>query len=781
MEKTNYKNASSTDSQEIIKDEIDLKDLWNGIFRKKKWFALTSGIVFFGSVLFTINERIFNPSFRGSFTLLINDPMDANKADKGLDSSLFLGIVDSSSEYEINTLITFLKSPVFLEPIAKEFNLSTGFLQRSISINQFSEATQRSKGILNVVLNFKNKKIGEKILTTLSEDYLKASLDQKQKRLKDGLKFLDAQAPEVQKRKDELQSQIVNFRERNKMILPEIESGTLKEQQFDLEQQIRLLNTERKKLKDVRNEIEEGTLTARGLSQELGDGLSISDFDQGLLQELINVENELAQAKSKYTSNSSIVRGLNQRLEKIQPLLLKNQLEAVDTALKLNSGNLNALKKIKEEIETQFLDQPLLIKKFENLDQELRIANENLLSLISARESFQLEMAQNAIPWRIISKPTMGSVPTKPNIKLNLFFGLIGGIIAGAIAAIIRDKKDHFFYSALEIKKEINETQLAHLPHVDIFKNLRSDQASILDILNEKLNDEKINSKKDNYQRFFFQEAFRNLYTSIRFLNTSDEVKTLLLTSSLPKEGKTLTNILLAKTLADLGVKLLLIDADLRKPQVHYRLGLNNLKGFSNLLSDPNIKVDSVKNKIKNYENWDVITGGTLPPDPTRLLGSDRFKKIINEIKKSEKYEFILIDAPPILGLSDSLLISECTDGVILLVGIGAVDRSLPKESINKIKNIGSNFYGLVTNQTIQEKIKSDNDTYAEYSNEYAYAAYASYGNTENFDSKVTLNNDIDTENSSQDNLNKEGLNNFKKALIYIKEKTNIVVDWLEK
>ena len=238
---------------------------------------------------------------------------------------------------------------------------------------------------------------------------------------------------------------IVEFREKNKIILPTNESGTLKEQKLDLEQQIIKLNTERNKLKDVRKEIEKGTLTARGLSQELGDGLTISDFDQGLLQELINVENELAQAKSKFTPNSTIVKGLNQRLEKIQPILLKNQLEAVDTALKLNLGNLEAVREIKKGIKKQFLDQPLLIKEFENLDQELAIANENLLSLISARESFQLEMAQNAIPWRIISKPTMGSIPIKPNMKSNLILGLIGGIIAGAVVAIIRDKKDHFF------------------------------------------------------------------------------------------------------------------------------------------------------------------------------------------------------------------------------------------------------------------------------------------------------------------------------------------------
>ncbi len=784
MEKTNYQNSSPS-LQDTINDEIDLKDIWNGIFRKKKWFFLTTGLVFFGSLLFTINSRVLNPIFRGSFTLLINDPMNPENSEKKFDSSIFSEIAYNSSDYEINTLIDFLKSPIFLEPIAKEFNLSFSYLKNNISIDQLSsESGKISSGILNVYLNFNNRKIGEKILINLAENYLQASLEQKQKRLNDGLKFLNAQAPEIQKKKDELQFKIVEFREKNKMILPTNEGGSLKEQQNDYQEQIRVLNTEIKKLKDVRNEIEKGTLTARGLSQELGNGLSISDFDQGLLQELINVENELAKAKSKYTSKSSIVEGLNQRLEKIQPLLLKNQLEAVDTALKLNMGNLETIKRIKKDIENQFLEQPFLIKQFQNLDQELQIANENLISLISARESFQLEMAQNNIPWKLISAPSMGSTAVKPNIKLNLILGLLGGIGIGGIVAIIRDKKDHFFYNPEEVRKDLNQTILGHLPHVDIFEKLRKEKESVIEILNKELSNENKTLEKDSYQRFFFQEAFRNLYTSIRFLNTNNEVKTILLTSSLPKEGKTLTNILLSKTLADLGVRVLLIDADLRKPQVHYRLGLNNLRGISNLLTDPNIKVENVLNKITNYQNWDVITGGTLPPDPTRLLGSNRFKNLINEIKNSGKYEIILIDAPPVLGLADSLLISEQADGVVILIGLGAVDRSLPNETINKIKSVGANFYGVVTNQTIKSESSLKKYGYSNYGG--AYKEYQTYGYANAYNPLATYQNyskneDVNSQNLIKTNAINEEKNYLKKSKLYFQEKIKAVFKWLEK
>ena len=326
---------------------------------------------------------------------------------------------------------------------------------------------------------------------------------------------------------------------------------------------------------------------------------------------------------------------------------------------------------------------------------------------------------------------------------------ILGGIFIGAVVAAIRDRQNHVFNYPGDVEKDLNYTLLGNLPHVGVFKELREQKSSVLDLLEkENSNDQKI----DSYQRFFFQEAFRNLYTSIRFLDTTQDVKTIVLTSSLPKEGKTLTNILLAKTLSDLGVKVLLIDADLRKPQIHFRLGLNNLNGFSNLLTDPEMKVENVINKVKNYENWDVITGGTLPPDPTRLLGSQRFKSILEKLKKSGKYEIILLDSPPVLGLADSLLIAQETDGIIILIGLGTVDRSLPKESINKIKSLGLNFYGLVTNQA-----KSNPNN---LNNKYGYSSYGGYRSYGNFDTYYPLSTyENYNQNSDQDNLSSVNVN----------------------
>ena len=175
--------------------EIDVREFWNGILRKKKWLFLTTGIVFFGSVIFTVHSRVFKPVFQGSFSLLIMDPMKSNNQNRNFydsSSDLFQVLANNSDDYEINTLISLLKSPLFIEPVANEFNLSVKSLQSKIKINQSSESSSKvSVGILNVYLNYKNKKVGQKILEKLSENYLKASIQQKQQRLIDGLNFLN--------------------------------------------------------------------------------------------------------------------------------------------------------------------------------------------------------------------------------------------------------------------------------------------------------------------------------------------------------------------------------------------------------------------------------------------------------------------------------------------------------------------------------------------------------------------------------------------------------------
>ena len=151
-----------------------------------------------------------------------------------------------------------------------------------------------------------------------------------------------------------------------------------------------------------------------------------------------------------------MVTSLEARLDQIQPLLRQNQLEAVDAALTLNTGRLATAREQAEKLKKMFLRQPALIKQFETIQQRLKIVQENLAGLVSARETLQLEIAQSTVPWRVIAPAKINPKPIKPSIPRNLALGTMLGLVAGVGAGLLRDRFDHVFHTSDEIKLTYN-------------------------------------------------------------------------------------------------------------------------------------------------------------------------------------------------------------------------------------------------------------------------------------------------------------------------------------
>jgi len=732
------------DEAKSSEDEIDLRELWRALQRRKKLVAITTGTLILIAATYTTFQRIYRPVYEGNFSLLITDPISDDSRQSSLpnfEGGMFEQLARNTTSNDIPTLIEVLKSQVLLQPIADQFEIKASDLIDRINITTGGVKRKEAEGVLDVRLIGRNPVEDEQLLNALSTTYLQAALQQRQRRLSDGLTFLNKQEPALQNKLDQLQGELADFRTRYSLLEPTAEGGALKEREAEMAAQVLGLEAERNRLIKVRAEIANGTLTARGFQEAIGNtsggqinaGLTVSDVDQSLLQQLLKVETELAEARARYNPNSSMVQGLEERLNQLRPLLRQNQLEAVDTALSLNTGRLTTARMQKATLNQQFLQQPGLIKQYESLQQRLEIAKQNLAGLVSAREKFQLEIAQRTVPWRVIAEPTINPSPIKPSVPRNLALGTVLGLVAGAAAGLLRDRMDHVFHNAGEVKEDLRLPLLGHIPHVDFFKGVREDKRFLLQELDKSVtgDDDPEAAKNHRYQRFFYQEAFRNLFTSIRFLNSDQPLRSVALTSSLPAEGKSLINVLLAKTLSEMGQRVLLVDADLRKPQMHVRLGLNNLTGLSNVLTEEDQTWHDAVQKVPGYDNWFVLTAGRRPPDPTRLLSSNRMHALVSELEASGQYDLVLFDTPPVLGLADAALVAEHCDGLILLISLDRVDRSLPKESISRIRSSGAPLLGMITNALRPEKQSAaygygyGNYGYAAYDTSAAYAYYA--------------------------------------------------------
>tara|TARA_B100000674_G_C37966042_1_gene974621 strand:- start:164 stop:2677 length:2514 start_codon:yes stop_codon:yes gene_type:complete len=752
------------DSHVHADEQLDLRELVRAIRRRKKLVGVVAGGVIAVASVITVYQRIFRPVYQGSFSLLITDPLNSEGQGRSsmgqLNVSTFEQLARNTTSNDIPTLIEVLQSPVLLKPVANAFNLTTDSLISRIDISTGGSKRNVAEGVLNVRLKGRKPKSDEKLLKALSDAYLRVALQQRQQRLADGLDFLNKQAPQLEAKLDQIQGELARFRVRHSLLEPTLEGGTLKEREASVEGQVLALEAERNRLVRVRSEIDNGTLTARGFQEAIGSnsgsrsaGLTVSDVDQSLLQQLFNVETELATARSRFTPNSSMVQGLEERLRQLKPLLKQNQLEAVDAALSLNYGRLSTVRGQQTTLNNQFLKQPALIKEYDTLQQRLELARQNLSGLVSAREKFQLEIAQRSVPWRVIAPAKMNMSPIKPSVPRNLAIGTIFGLMAGVLAGLLRDRSDHVFHLAAEVKEELNLPLLGHVPHVEFFKGVREDKRFLLQELDQSVTpgeDDADTAKQRRYQRFFYQEAFRNLFTSIRFLNSDRPLRSIALTSSLPAEGKSLVNVLLAKTLSEMGQRVLLIDADLRKPQLHVRMGLNNLTGLSNVLTEGDQHWRDAVQSVPGYENWNVLTAGRRPPDPTRLLSSQRMHELVKELEQSNQFDLVLFDTPPVLGLADAALVAEHCDGLMLLVSLNRVDRSLPKEAVARIRSSGAPLLGLITNALKPEKQNGSygygygKTGYGRYSyGGYGYGAY-SYAAYDTSDAYVYYNNDED-------------------------------------
>ncbi|QAA32013.1 CpsD/CapB family tyrosine-protein kinase [Clostridium manihotivorum] len=206
-------------------------------------------------------------------------------------------------------------------------------------------------------------------------------------------------------------------------------------------------------------------------------------------------------------------------------------------------------------------------------------------------------------------------------------------------------------------------------------------------------------------------EAFRTLRTNIQYSSLDEKMRVIVITSSSPSEGKSTVISNLASSMAQAGKKVLLIDCDFRRPTVHKKFGIPNSKGLANIIIGENKIEECLKStEIKNLY---ILTCGTLPPNPSELLGSKAMTKYLNEFK--EIFDVVLIDAPPVLAVTDAQILSVNADGTLLVASYGKTEKKAIIKSKEMLDKVGSKLIGVVLNMVPSK------------ANEYYYSKYYGY------------------------------------------------------
>lgn len=326
--------------------------------------------------------------------------------------------------------------------------------------------------------------------------------------------------------------------------------------------------------------------------------------------------------------------------------------------------------------------------------QAAAIAQAVANSLISAVDTLEKPKLGGSSPVSLsIIKPAVAPTsPSAPNTQLNLILGIMFGVASGLCMAVLRTAID------TRIRGEMDLRRVTDAP---ILGAIRFDQDAVKKPL--------LTQSTPQSPR---AESFRQLRTNLQFANVSAKAKTVLVTSSLPGEGKSTTATNLAIALAQAGQSVCLVDADLRRPMVNEYLGLDRNAGLTTAL----VGAADVNDLLQPWGDDDlyVLTSGLVPPNPSELLGSEVMKDLIDRLEQA--FDVLVIDAPPLLPVTDAAVLSQHVGGVVVVVGMQSVGRNDLERSLSALNLVGADLLGIVLNRL---PVKGA-DAYS-----YSYKAYA--------------------------------------------------------
>ncbi len=442
-----------------------------------------------------------------------------------------------------------------------------------------------------------------------------------------------------------------------------------------------------------------------GWVSEFTDGdPGMQQLNQRLLQLQIQLSDQISFYKKDHPSNLEIEKRINETKEQILSEYQKKREFLEKKREKLVLGS--------KEIELELRKIPTNQMSYARLLRRLEV-NEELFTLLSKKH--QEAMITEAGIVDDVTIMSLASVPGNPinkNVTRVALIGVLFGMMLGLIFSILREVLDTSIGTIDEVERTIKLPVLAVIPHILDESSKSKDR-----MLNKKRK-QLASSLKPNkilitqlLPKDPASESFRILRTNMDYLFYNNDVKTVLLTSATMQEGKSTISANLSIALAQVGKKVLLIGCNLRRPSMYKLFGLQRGPGTADVLIDKakwqdcvrsvtdlvlgGMSMDEVMN-VPGLENLNLITYGQKPPNPVELLTSQRMDTLLGELRNY--YDVVLVDAPPILPVADSIVLSKKVDGVFLVYKVGKVPRNSLRLSKERLETVSANVMGVILN-----------------------------------------------------------------------------------
>ncbi len=712
------------ESTDYPEENIDLQKYW--LVLKRRWFPAT-GVFGIVVVLAALVASVQKPVYEAEGKLLFKQ--DRSSSLTGFQNNIGEIVRIGEKANPLSTEAEIIRSLPIVQKTVEALDLrdekgksmDPKIISAGLKVKPVTETD-----ILQISYKDNDPKIAAAIVNKIMEVYIENDILSNRAKATAARVFIDKQLPNVEATVRQADAALRKFKEENGVVaLPE-EAASAVEVMADLDKQIaqaqaQLAEADAKSTA-LRNQV--------GLNSEAAvavSSLSQSPAVQEVLTELQKVQGQLAVEQTRFLDTSPTIASL-QRREAALKSLLQGRVDQVLGSQQAPIDNLQigALRQqltadlVQSEVERSGLASQLTVlyqaqsayKKRSNvmprLEQNLRelerrvgASQSTYETLLNKLQEAQVTENQNVGNARVIST---AQVPKKagPSKKKYLLLGGIGGILLGIVTAFLLDMTDRSVKTLKEARELFGSPLLGVIPAFGKSGKTRPPVGDLEPIV------PRIVAR--DMPRSPIGQAYQMLQANLKFLSSDKQLKAIVVTSSVPKEGKSEVSANLAAVMAQVGRRVLLVDADMRHPSQHHLWELTNSVGLSNVI------VGEAEFKTAICEvmpRLDVLTAGVIPPNPVALLDSKRMASLIEIFLKS--YDCVLIDTPPLAGIADAPILGKMVDGILLVVRPGVVDSASAKAAKDFTTRSGQNVLGLVANGVI---IKNEPDSYFYYTKE---------------------------------------------------------------
>ncbi len=700
--------------------------LFEVLLRRKHWVLapLVGAIALAG--FYTYQQK---PQYISSMQLLVEQNYQSSKNDlegEFADSGVRVDIATQFSLMQSSDLLRRAMGALQAE-YPDEFNPQDpqDFVAFR-NVLQLSQVGEGAQGVGSKIFEVRyvadDGQKAQKVLQAVQKVYLDYNLEQQQARLEKGLSFINAQLPEVRANVDASEAALESFRQGQGMVDPEQQALA----------QVAALNSLDQELRSGEAELQQLSRRYSSLLQQVGmapdqallaSRLSQSSRYQALLNQIQETELSLVAQRLRYQDVTPQVDQLNQqRQQQLQLLSLElgrvlnisfqtanseallfqgqmggselslvNDLVSSKIDLDMATARQQSLLRARQGVQAELSRFPSLLAEYGRLLPEINSNRETLQLLLKAQQELGLEIARGGFDWQVVEQPLWGNAQPI-DWKKNLLLGGVAGLMVGGMAAFAREALDDMVHTSEELQKQVPVPLVGMVPALHI-SGSEFGRLSRQDIGGEQV----LAPAMQSLLRWpGFRESMDLVYQNMQLVNTAAALRSVVVTSALAGEGKSTLALGLAFSAARLHQRVLLIDGDLRRPSLHKLMNLPNSEGLSTYLSEHG----AFPKQLLSADTGDsrtgisVLTAGPIPADPAKLLSSPRLGQLIAQLGST--YDLIVVDAPPSMGMVDSMLLSDHCDGTLLVGRMDRLSKTELSQALDNLRHI--NVVGVVAN-----------------------------------------------------------------------------------